>query len=162
MSGFIDSDGSALVGGLNPTGVGQALLVDESGNLKVVAASGQMVNVSRSAATVLNQTLTAQTVSGSSLDLPVGSYAELALDCNITAVSGNNPTLQFFLDRKGADGVYYPIWQSVTLSSTSQTSTSIGAGMSIAQGFGSMVRLRWVIGGSGGESWTFSSSIIGK
>jgi hypothetical protein len=161
MSGFIDSDGSALIGGINPTGVGQALLVDEAGNLKVVTASSQTINLIRAAAIVLNQTLAAQTASGNSLDLSVSSYVELIVDCNIAAVVGTDPILQFFLDRKGADSIYYPIWQSVTFTGTGQTSTSVGAGMSIAQGFGSTVRLRWVIGGSG-ASFTFSSSIIGK
>ena len=154
MSGFVSSDGSSLVGALNPANVGQALQVDAAGNLKVTAAGG-------GASTVLNQASAAQTANGNSADLSVGQFTELAVDCNMTAVAGVNPTLQFFLDRKGADNVYYPIWQSATFSATSQISTSIGAGMNIAQGFGNVVRLRWVIGGVG-PSWTFSASIIGK
>jgi hypothetical protein len=110
---------------------------------------------------VLNQASGAQTASGNSADLSVGQYTELAVDANITAVVGVNPTLQFFLDRKGADNVYYPIWQSITFTATGQVSTSVGAGMSIAQSFGATVRLRWVIGGTT-PSWTFSGSIVGK
>jgi hypothetical protein len=162
MSGFISSDGSALSGALNPSSVGQALQVDGSGNLKVTTGSGNIVTVIRAAATVLNQASASQTTSGNSADLTVGSYAELTVDCNITAVSGTLPTVQFFLDRKGSDTIYYPVWQSVTVISAGQVSTSIGAGMSIAQGFGNIVRLRWVIGGSGGPSVTFSASIVGK
>ena len=154
MSGFIDSDGSALVGALIPSSVGHALLVDAAGNLKVTPGGG-------GAATSLHQASAAQVANGNSADLSVGQFTELAVDANITAVAGANPTRQFVLDRKGADGVYYPIWQSVTLTTTGQVSTSIGAGMSIAQGFGSTVRLRWVIGGAG-ASFTFSVSIVGK
>lgn len=38
MAGYTNPDGSALVGALTPTNVGQALQVDGSGNLKTVAA----------------------------------------------------------------------------------------------------------------------------
>jgi hypothetical protein len=158
MSNFVNGDGSALFGGLNPAGVGQALQVDGSGNLKISGGGG---GSGRSAATVLNQASAAQTTNGNSADLAVGSYAELTVDVNITSVSGTSPTLQMFVDRKGADGVYYPIWQSMTISAATAVSTTIGAGMSIAQGFGALVRLRWVIGGTS-ASITFSGSLIGK
>jgi hypothetical protein len=155
MSGFIASDGSALVGALNSSSIGQALQVDGAGNLKVTQGGGGV-------APVLNQASAPQTTSGNSADLAVGQFSELTIDCNITAISGTNPTLQIFLERKGADGVYYPIWQSVTITSApAQVSTSVGAGMSIAQGFGSIARLRWVIGGTS-PSFTVSTSIIGK
>jgi hypothetical protein len=35
MTNFVNADGSALMGALNPAGIGQALLVDGSGNLQV-------------------------------------------------------------------------------------------------------------------------------
>jgi hypothetical protein len=37
MSGYLNSDGSQLVGALNPAGIGQALQVDAQGNLKTTA-----------------------------------------------------------------------------------------------------------------------------
>lgn len=154
MPGFLNPDGSELIGALNPASVGQALQVDAAGNLKVSAGGG-------GASTVLNQGSSAQTANGNSADLSVGQYTELAIDANITAVAGVNPTLQLFLDRKGADNIYYPIWQSVTFTATGQASTSVGAGLSIAQSFGSTVRLRWVISGTN-PSFTLSASIIGK
>lgn len=40
MSGFMNADGSALSGALNPANTGQALRVDSDGNLKVAAANG--------------------------------------------------------------------------------------------------------------------------
>lgn len=45
MSGFIDSDGSALVGGQLPSSVGQALQLDAVGNLKTTSAGGGTGNV---------------------------------------------------------------------------------------------------------------------
>ncbi len=38
MIGFISSDGSSLVGGQLPSGMGEALQLDASGNLKVSGA----------------------------------------------------------------------------------------------------------------------------
>jgi hypothetical protein len=47
MSGYTNSDGSALVGALNPEAFGQALQVDSGGNLKVTSgASDGLGNVS--------------------------------------------------------------------------------------------------------------------
>lgn len=40
MTGFMNADGSSLVGGSNPSGVGQALKVDASGNLLVSGGGG--------------------------------------------------------------------------------------------------------------------------
>ncbi|HLI89530.1 MAG TPA: hypothetical protein VKV37_12635, partial [Ktedonobacteraceae bacterium] len=39
MPEFLNPDGSGLVGGLNAAGVGQALQLDASGNLKVSGAA---------------------------------------------------------------------------------------------------------------------------
>jgi hypothetical protein len=121
--------------------------------------------VGRLALAVLNQTSAAQTTSGTSADLAVGPYAEIAIDLTITADSGTGQTIQFFWDRKGADGNYYPLWQSNQLASTISTpyqiSTSIGAGMAYNQSLGSTGRLRWVIAGTT-PSWTFSASVVGK
>ena len=157
MGNYVNADGSGLVGALNPTNIGQALQLDNAGNLKVASSNPTV----RSASTVWSQSPTVQTSAGSTADLPVGSYSELAVDINLTALSGSSPTLQIFIERKGADDTYYPIWQSVTLSTTTMISTTIGAGMAIAQGFGTTIRLRWAPGGTS-PSATFSGSIIGK
>ncbi len=58
MSGFLNNDGSELVGALNPGGTGQALQVDGSGNLKVNAtitpAAQQNVNLDQVNGTALS------------------------------------------------------------------------------------------------------------
>lgn len=93
----------------------------------------------------------------------VGPYTELACDINVTAKSGTSPTIQFFIDRIGADSVAYNIWSSSVVStSPTQVSTSIGSGFSVQQSFGANIQFRWVIGGSASPSYTFSVSIIGK
>lgn len=48
MTSFTNADGSGLVGGLNPAGVGQALHVDSAGNL-LVQQWGQAMNAGGSA-----------------------------------------------------------------------------------------------------------------
>lgn len=48
MTSFTNADGSGLVGGLNPAGVGQALRLDTSGNL-LVQAWNQVMNANGSA-----------------------------------------------------------------------------------------------------------------
>ena len=115
----------------------------------------------RAPGTVLNQASAAKTATGNSADLAVGPYTELTVDINITAVSGTTPTIQVFIDRKGVDGIYYAIWQSVSQTAVSVMSTSIGAGCAITQSLGTTVQLRWVITGTT-PSFTFSASLIGK
>lgn len=124
--------------------------------------SSTALAIGRSATIVALRGSAAATVSGNSGDLVVDAYTELAVDANLSVVTGTSPTIQFFVDRKGADGFYYPIWQQSSASTTTgMVSTSIGAGCASNQAFGATIRLRWVIGGTS-PSWTFSFSIIGK
>lgn len=130
---------------------------DGSGNTSAPAC------FARSAMTVFNRASALSTANSNSGDLAVGPFSELAVDVSITGNQGTSPTIQFFIDRKGVDGVYYNIWGSSVVSvSAAQVSTSIGVGLSIAQAFGSTVYFRWIIGGSSTPGFTFSVSIIGK
>lgn len=116
-----------------------------------------------SAQTIWTQASTLITASSNSGVLSVGNYVEIAVDINITGKQGSSPTIQFFIDRLGVDGIYYPLWQSNTQSSSpAQVSTSIGAGLAISQSFGGTVQFRWSIGGSSSPGWTYSVSLIGK
>jgi hypothetical protein len=58
MTSFTNADGSGLVGGLNPAGVGQALHLDTSGNLLVMAWN-QAMNANGSAFMASNGLLNA-------------------------------------------------------------------------------------------------------
>jgi hypothetical protein len=96
-------------------------------------------------------------------DLTVGSYTEISIDINTTAQSGTSPTIQYFYERKGADGIYYVLWQSAVLTAAANTiSTSIGAGMAYNQSLGVTGRLHWVVGGSATPTYTMSINIYGK
>jgi hypothetical protein len=138
----------ALAGGPSTT--------DSQGNNLAPAA------FSRQVATVYSAASTAYTGSGNSADLVVGWYDELAVDVNITVITGTSPTLTLFVDRKGADGIYYQVWASAQITTSTQAvSTSIGPGCVQAHSFGATVRLRWAIGGTS-PSYTMSQSIQGK
>jgi hypothetical protein len=111
---------------------------------------------------ILNQASAAVSTSGNSDDLDVSLVKKIAVDCNVTAQSGTSPTVQFFVDRKGADGNYYQIWDSGVISALTTVSVTIGPKCTITEVLGLTVRVRWTIGGSAGPSKTFSISIQGR
>jgi len=116
-----------------------------------------------SAQTIYTQPSQLITAGSNSGILSVGNFAELALDINLTGKQGTSPTIQFFLDRLGVDGVYYNFYASSVISSTPTTiSQSIGAGLALATSFAGTIQFRWVIGGSSSPGWTYSVSLIGK
>src|SRR5882762_7941883 len=110
-----------------------------------------------SAQTVFTQPSLLIITSDNSGILSVGNFEELAVDINITSNQGSSPTIQFFVERLGIDGIWYPIWQSSVISASSaQVSTSIGAGLNFAESFGGTVRFRRVIGGSSTPGFFYS------
>jgi hypothetical protein len=110
--------------------------------------------------TILNKASASYTSSSDFGDLAVLTCRRIAVDVNITAVSGTSPTIQFFIDRKDIFGNYYNIWQSSTFSAAGQASTTIGAFAAINQALGATVKLRWTVAGTS-PSFTFSASIVG-
>jgi hypothetical protein len=137
---------------------GSAVVSTDSGSNDAAA-----VCFARYAATVASSSATLRTANGNTGDLVVGPFTELAIDINLTSNQGTSPTIQFLVDRKGADGTYYAIYTGSTVSSAPNTQIiSIGAGCTTNASFGSVARLRWVIGGSSTPGYTFSYSIIGK
>lgn len=111
---------------------------------------------------------TAQTTVGTanSGDISVGNYTEISIDLNLTAVAGTNPTIQFVWSRKGADGIYYPIWTSELIqglpTSPTKISTSIGAGMEYPQSLSQTGQLSWTVGGTSTPTYTFTPNVEGK
>lgn len=129
---------------------------DGSGNLTTPAT---FHHAARTLAALVSAAYTTNTTLG---PYTVGPFAELAVDFNVTVKSGTSPTLQFFIDRIGADNVAYNIWSSASITTvTTQVSASIGSGFSTNQSFGATIQLRIVVGGTT-PSWTLSGSIIGK
>jgi hypothetical protein len=165
MSGF-----GATPKGSDTIPLGSIAIPDGTGTLYVIKggngvsdAAGKIASICFvvDTTTILNQVSAAKTITGNSADLNVSAFREVAIDANISAVSGTSPTLQLFIDRKGADGIYYQIWNSASITAVGTASDSIGPGLNKNQSLGSTIRLRWVIGGTT-PSFTFSASIIGK
>lgn len=117
-----------------------------------------------SAQTIWTQASQLITASGNSGPLSVGNFAEIAVDVNITSKQGTTPTVEFYIDRLGVDGVYYNIWDSTIISNTAPTtkSDSIGAGLNVSKSFAGTIQFRWAIGGSSSPGYTYSVSLIGK
>ncbi len=98
---------------------------------------------------------------GGSEALAVGQLTQLAVDVNVTAASGTSPTLTLFLERQGADGVWYAVWSPTAVTAAGVVSTSVGAGLATAALPVPVMRFRWALGGTT-PSFTFSASIIGR
>lgn len=120
---------------------------------------------------IVNQSPPAmQTINGDTGNQSWSDMSTLAIDIDITDKQGTSPTVQFFLDRLGADGTTnFNIWASSVQSVSGASpgtpiliSTSAGPGCIINQEIGSSGRLRWMIGGTATPGAKFSVSIIGK
>ncbi len=156
-------NGASTVTLLDPTTGTQKATVDAGGNLHIagVVTVGSTVATQAVATTVLNQASAAQTASGMSATLAAGAYRELLVAVNVSAVAGTSPTLTLALDSLGADGVWYTLWTSASITAVGQTIASLGVEAATNTAFGTNVRLRWTIGGTT-PSFTFSASITGS
>jgi hypothetical protein len=99
-----------------------------------------------------------------------------AWDMTVTAITGgaSTPSITFFLDRQGADGVWYQIATTSAITSPGTVSIDISPALngSVSGPLTSTVqhnvftrkgRLRWTFGGgTPPTSVTFSASIIGR
>jgi hypothetical protein len=156
---------ASMLTALNTLVTDNADLLADGDNLATILTALQgVLQVKRAAVAVYSLASTQSSgATQNSGDLTVGLYTEIGIDINTTAQSGTNPTLQLFYERKGADGIYYVLWQSAVLSAAANTiSTSIGAGMAYNQSLGLTGRLRWVVGGTSTPTYTFSAQIYGK
>jgi hypothetical protein len=155
--------GSNNIGSINVANVngnGQNTMVNSQ---SVALSSDQSPIPIKRNAVVLYSAAQATVGSGNSGDINVGPYTELSIDITTSAKAGTNPTIQFFWNRKGADNVYYPLWQSDILTLSANTiSTSIGAGMAYNQSLGAIGQLSWVVGGTATPTWTFNPNVYGK
>ncbi len=141
-----------------------ANLANDQWQEAIVQLANSGISGSRTAIAVFSQASGVTTGSTqNSGDLTVGPYTEISLDINTTAQAGTSPTIQYFYERKAADGIYYVLWQSAVLSAAANTiSTSIGAGMAYNQSLGATGRLRWVVGGSATPTFTHSINLQAK
>jgi hypothetical protein len=110
---------------------------------------------------VLSVSSAAITTTTTSADLQVGACEELAIDVNISAVAGTSPTYTLQINRKGLDGVYYPIYTGTAQTAAGKISLSLGSGASTNVAFGNVIQIVETIGGTT-PSITRSISVIGK
>ena len=94
----------------------------------------------------------------------------LAVDTNVTAFTGGtSPTVQFFVDRLGADGVWYNVWSGQTVGSPAKNTFDLGPGFatngppngSQHAVFTQTARFGWTFVGAP-TSITFSASVVGR
>ncbi len=87
----------------------------------------------------------------------------LAVDIDITAVSGGGDKAVFSIERLGLDGKWYQIYASAEVTAISKVSASIGPGCGTTHVPTGQIRLVWTLTdvGGGGVAFTFSYSIVG-
>lgn len=112
---------------------------------------------------LLAQASAAQTAGGCTAPLPVAQgISTLAVNINVTALSGTSPTLTVFVEGQDANGVWYSLWAPSVINATGDTSTSIGPNCVTAVIVPPAIRFRWLVGGSATPTVTFSASIVGR
>lgn len=144
-------------------------LADVNGNLiGGAAASGvSPITVSGSGAvTQLTYVSAARSTNnvGDSFDSTL--FNTLAVDANVTVFTGGTaPTITFFVDRFGADAVWYRIWTSAAIAAPGSTSVAIGpfpTATGVATGvLSQLTRFGWTLAGAP-TSITFSASVIAR
>ena len=117
--------------------------------------------------------LAAETAATGSSSLDTRFVASLAVDINVTALTGGtSPTIQFWVDRLGADSNWYNVWTSGTTGVAALYSVDIGA-FSLNYSYPTTqaqhavltgtTRFRWAFGGTANPtSVTFSASVVGR
>ena len=117
------------------------------------------------AAKILNLASAVYTASGASATEFDTTWPEaLAIDLNVTQfVNGTTPSIQFFLDRQGCDGEWYPVALGAAITATGKVSYSVGLGATLAVVLTERARLSWVFAGAvAADSITFKGSIVGR
>lgn len=119
------------------------------------------VTLDLEAETLLLLPSVARTAGGQSAPFDTSRKSRVAIDVSLTAVAGVTPSLRLFLDRMGADGLWYPIWTGPAMTAAGTASTTVGQGMTVGQSLAASCRLRWELTGTGASA-TFSASVVGK
>ena len=102
------------------------------------------------------------TVGLTSADLTVGDYDELAVDINLTSLTGGvSPTFTYSLNRKGADGIYYLILTPTAISAAGKIIQHVGKGAAQNVLFGTVLQVLITFTG-GPTGAAFTMSILGK
>jgi hypothetical protein len=87
-------------------------------------------------------------------------YRSLAVDVNVTGLTGTGASVTFVIERETANGEAAPVWSSPAVTTVGMVSASIGPGLQVPACLGDQVRLRWTL--SSGATATFSYSVIAE
>ena len=116
-----------------------------------------------------NQATAAATASGASDSFDTSRIGRAALDVNVkTITGGTTPSIQFFVDRQGGDGIWYPAANTAALTAIGPVSIEISDSAADAADaqhmvFGNLARVRWVFAGAVvADSINFSGSFYGR
>lgn len=134
---------------------------------------GNLVGSSNPASALLTYTAGAHATSNPGDSFSTSSLSACAVDVTVTGFTGGtSPSVTFFVERIGADGLWYRVWQSAAVSSAGTVSVSIGASVptvaaaaNTAQGVTAMLstlaRFGWSTSGSP-TAVTFSGGVMGR
>lgn len=129
--------------------------VDGSGNV-----------IGPSASTLVTYASGVQATSNTGTSFATSTVSGLAVDITLTSFTGGtSPSVTFFIDRQGADTVWYRIWTSSALTTAGATSVQIGpwpSGTGIVTAIlTGTARFGWTTAGTP-TAVTFSASVIGR
>lgn len=108
---------------------------------------------------------TALTASGTSGPINVPqSIKSLLVDVNVTAVAGTTPTLDVYIEGQDENNVWFVLWHptQITAVTNPPLDQAMGPGLQQAIVVPDTIRVRWVVGGTAGPSFTTSISVIGE
>lgn len=146
--------------------------VDNLGNpLKAIPNGDGTSSLVASAASTVQTfitypTATPEAASNTGVSFSTATVSSLAVDITLASFTGGTtPTVTFFVDRLGSDGVWYRIWTSSALNSAGVTSIQIGPFPSGTGIFTAVLtgtaRFGWSSTGAP-TAITFSASVIGR
>jgi hypothetical protein len=141
-------------------------LVDDAGlPIKSIANGDGTATLSPTggvATTVITYASAAQATANTGVSFSTAGMTGLAVDVTLTSFTGgSSPSVTFFVDRFGSDGVWYRVWTSSGLTGAGATSASIGPSMGTAAVLTGTARFGWSTAGSP-TAVTFSASVIGR
>lgn len=169
QTGYVAGSQVALTKGVTNTATPPALavaLTDGEGNL--LGSGGDEPS------TFLTYVSAAQAVSNAGQSFTTSTVQSLAVDITLTSFTGGTaPAVTYFVDRFGADGVWYRTWTSAALAAAAAVSVAVGAVSAVAatatlepvQGvpatLTNLARFGWSSTGAP-TAITFSASVIGR
>lgn len=141
-------------------------LVDAAGLPLKTTANGDgtssLTPVAGTSSAVITYAAAAQAPTMTPISFSTAALRELAVDITVTSFAGGTaPTITFFVERFGADGVWYRVWTSSAVNAAGVVSTSIGPGAATPASLSGTCRFGWTTTGTP-TSVTFSASVIGK